>query len=492
MAKPVFSWNAKTTEEKAKASSYSTTLPKAKRTEPTAVGSVLRDLARAPATIAVRPGQMLAALKGFTPEEQTVKSKYLGDIKAPTSKKDVIKDVGRALETVSYGVGAGGLAKNSLTKIAGMEALAGALGSGGRSVSEGNNVKKVLKDTAVGGAIGVVAGVGFAKLAPMFSWSKKAANVVEEAPVSANTTVESAIPTPTVARGTKPNPLNAEKVNYEPYTPDSELPVIEMGSKPKSDMPTIQTQPKQAKAPGDFTYQPIVDNPKQVILKRLNPDGTPMEAPKMEKTVSNDVATQGSKNTDFTQSPTIDSKDPFSKIGSNPQVDKEIVDKTASSLETVSQTKSKSSIPKVDSINLKEESQKAMDWVNSVSPEKARKVALGIDNAPDGIRSEAIHGVLSNKAWADGNGSLLTELAASDVYKLDAQGVTLGRIKDPENPYYILKELNTHFEKNNDIIAKINKGPSVKKFTSDIKNAVENAGLSTEHISAAINRIICK
>lgn len=140
------------------------------RSTPTMGGSILRDILKVPATLLVRPGQALASAKGFTPEEQTVKSKYLGDIKTVQTKKDVLSDVGRAIELVSYGVGVGATknilaqsGKQAAKQIAKRTALEGAVsgfaGSSGRVITnQSGNLKQDLKDILLGTGIGTIAG----------------------------------------------------------------------------------------------------------------------------------------------------------------------------------------------------------------------------------------------------------------------------------------------------------------------------------------------
>lgn len=140
------------------------------RSAPTMGGSILRDILKVPATLLARPGQALGAIQGLTPEEQTVKSKYLGDIKTVQTGKDVLSDVGRGLELASYGVGIGAgknilaqSGKQAAKQIAKRTALEGAVGgftgSAGRVITnQSGNLKQDLKDIALGTGIGTIAG----------------------------------------------------------------------------------------------------------------------------------------------------------------------------------------------------------------------------------------------------------------------------------------------------------------------------------------------
>ena len=139
------------------------------RATPTWGGNILRDILKVPATLLARPGQALAAAKGFTPEEQKLKSSYLGDIETVRNKKDVVKDLGRGIELISYGVGVGAAknalgatAKTSAKQIAKRLAVEGAasgfVGSTGRVITEDKKGWEAIKDIGIGTAGGAVLG----------------------------------------------------------------------------------------------------------------------------------------------------------------------------------------------------------------------------------------------------------------------------------------------------------------------------------------------
>jgi hypothetical protein len=135
---------------------------------PTGFGNVVRDIAKAPATLLARPLQLAKAIGGATPEEQTIKSKFLGDIKTSETGKDVLADVGRGIETVSLGVGTGAaktgisLAKQpfkqavlaSGKQLAKEGAVAGGMQGFGRGLQEQESVGDVIGKTAAGIGLG--------------------------------------------------------------------------------------------------------------------------------------------------------------------------------------------------------------------------------------------------------------------------------------------------------------------------------------------------
>ena len=73
----------------------------------TFLGNLVRGALKPAVTLAARPFQAVQALAGATPEEQKINLPFFGEIDTVRSGKDVVRDVGRGLETVALGVGAG-------------------------------------------------------------------------------------------------------------------------------------------------------------------------------------------------------------------------------------------------------------------------------------------------------------------------------------------------------------------------------------------------
>jgi hypothetical protein len=136
------------------------------------VGNFLKGLVSAPATILARPFQAAAELAGASAED--VNKYNFGGLIAPVPQNagDVAKDVGRGLETISYGIGGGaaatgvkGVLKGSLiqaTKDAALQGTkAGAVaGLGSELEQNGANstFNGMLTNTLGGAAIGGVTG----------------------------------------------------------------------------------------------------------------------------------------------------------------------------------------------------------------------------------------------------------------------------------------------------------------------------------------------
>lgn len=127
--------------------------------------SLARGIISPVATLAARPVQLGAQLLGASPESiDRVSDKISGGFIAPTPKNigDVGKDVGRAAETISLGIGGSGVAKAGVKGLIKEGAIsgakAGALYGGGSAMEEGKGVGGIVKDTAIGGLSGGVLG----------------------------------------------------------------------------------------------------------------------------------------------------------------------------------------------------------------------------------------------------------------------------------------------------------------------------------------------
>lgn len=187
-----FSWNSKTDTEKKfvadqkrdlvgelkakKVAAGEAVSTKKDRVDPTVGGNILRSTIKPTATLLARPVQLVKALQGKSIEDQTIKSKYLGDIKTSTNAKDVVKDVGRGLETVSLGLGLGA-AKGATTaaniaKSALEGAASGYLQGVGHGIEEGKKLKDVAKEGIISTGVGALGGAALAGVSKLFSWNK--------------------------------------------------------------------------------------------------------------------------------------------------------------------------------------------------------------------------------------------------------------------------------------------------------------------------------
>lgn len=164
-------------------------------------GEVVKSIVKPVATTLARPVQAVAALSGATADEIDAYTKSkVGDYVAPTPRNtsDVVKDVGRAAETVLT-VPLGGTALKALKlgtqaakgakvtqtlgQVAGTSALEGAGYGAGYALEQGGTettAKDFLKETAIGGAVGAVAPVAIKAVGKFFGG--KASKVPEIIP----------------------------------------------------------------------------------------------------------------------------------------------------------------------------------------------------------------------------------------------------------------------------------------------------------------------
>lgn len=140
-------------------------------------GKMVKETLKPATTLAVRPAQAIAAALGAPAERIDKNTKRMfGDWVAPTPKsgKDVIKDVGRGLQTVALGVPVAGRGAALGRRLA-QNAAAGTAFGVGASLEQGN--KLISKETgkqALGGAIlGAAIPEGFTAVGRLFKTAPK-------------------------------------------------------------------------------------------------------------------------------------------------------------------------------------------------------------------------------------------------------------------------------------------------------------------------------
>lgn len=135
------------------------------------IKTFVKDIARPVLTLGARPIQAVAALGGATANQiDEATKKIAGDLVAPTPRNatDVVKDVGRAAETISYGLGGAAVKtgvktalketiKQAVKRGAIEGAKAGGMFGAGEAVEESGNLVDAVEGGvkgAIGGAIG--------------------------------------------------------------------------------------------------------------------------------------------------------------------------------------------------------------------------------------------------------------------------------------------------------------------------------------------------
>lgn len=172
-------------------------------------------------------------------------------------------------------------------------------------------------------------------------------------------------------------------------------------------------------------------------------------------------------------------------------IDEKIKQKLEDTTETIKNNLPESEIPKVDSIRLNEISQQSSDFINKNGIEKARRIAMGIDPEPFKYASQGIHAELANYARKTGDGDLLAELAKSDISKESAQRTGIGRLKEPDNPYYIIKDINNTLKKEQNVMVKMSEKSSIKNIVTKIKEKLPTIEFSEQQLSSIARKLIC-
>lgn len=193
-------------------------------------------------TTVARPFQAVAELAGASAED--VNKYNLGGLIAPVPQNanDVVKDIGRAAQVPLLGVGGATLgAGKGLATIAGREALIGAgVGASGAIEQGGLNTtgKDLLIGSAVGAGIGAavpVVGAGISK-----AFSKSTTKAIED--VALKQTIQDVgqqVEKTGVAQKlpSQKHMEYAKSQGYEQYVPPEQLPTIQTGNVPKSELP---------------------------------------------------------------------------------------------------------------------------------------------------------------------------------------------------------------------------------------------------------------
>lgn len=214
-------------------------LPKAepKKGVKSIAGEVVKSIVKPIATTVARPVQAIAALSGATADEIDAYTKdKFGDFVAPTPRNasDVVKDIGRAVETVltvPLGGGAikalklgsqavkGAKVTQSLGQLAATSAIEGAGYGVGSALEQGGAETKgidILKDATIGAVTGAVAPVAFKAVGKVFKGkAPKVPEIIPETkvPVSAiEKEVPEVIPTGKATQQATPEIPKVEQV----------------------------------------------------------------------------------------------------------------------------------------------------------------------------------------------------------------------------------------------------------------------------------------
>lgn len=156
-------------------------IPEPKVEKPGFIKSLAKGLLEPVANLVARPGQLVQHLAG---DKQPIEGKFLGlDITDPYSRgsSEVLRDIGRGLETVSLGIGGGGaksvvesgvkgLFKQGVKEGVTTGLKTGLLQGAGQSLEKGNtDVGTITYDTLFGGGAGALLGGVTGGILPVLS-----------------------------------------------------------------------------------------------------------------------------------------------------------------------------------------------------------------------------------------------------------------------------------------------------------------------------------
>lgn len=152
-------------------------------------------------------------------------------------------------------------------------------------------------------------------------------------------------------------------------------------------------------------------------------------------------------------------------------------------------------LPEYEEVNMKDQSDKAKQLVES-DPDRAIRIAMGQEKAPDGILPEAVFIAVENMAIANGDVSLLQRLATqselvSEATEMGQRIRTLAE-RSPDSPLgaiqAVVKARQKRYERKN-------KGKTLsqekRKVVSEIKEKAKAKKIEKEDWSSFVNSLEC-
>ena len=281
---------------------------------------------------------------------------------------------------------------------------------------------------------------------------------------------------------------------YEPIIPDSQLPVIDAGKVAKSDLPTIQTVPREAPVKGDLTYESVkggfLDNvvkpetSKEIPFpKTTNSYTEPIKSVVEPKTVPQPIENikpaQPTTIKEF--APTIDiSGQKQSKVGTS--IESKAIEKSL--------TKGFGDTAGYDPITIKDQAERASNLMNR-DIGLARDMVKGNIPMESGLKGEMLIKAMEDHAEKTGNVELLRDIANSPLVSETSAHAQAMRILAERNPDSVVTKLGdikkareTAFEKKTGKKA----DKAVKDTVKEIKSRVT---IKKEDWSSFIESIKC-
>jgi len=233
------------------------------------------------------------------------------------------------------------------------------------------------------------------------------------------------------------------------YTPDAQLPTIELGAKPKSksSLPTIQaedtTRPSQSQS---LKYEPI-ESKSGGFDTLFESEPVALEKP----TVAAEASVEGTQSVANSRAQKLEAA----------AVERKLTD-------------SLGELPTHDKMNMKAQAENAVSFIES-RPEDAFAVAEGKALPPQGLLAESVYTALEAKAIREGDIVAMQRLAQSKVPTFAGQSLKALDSADPNSPVKILRDiqaaLDTKVEKRAKVKAPEARKAEIKVIDGEIKKA---------------------
>lgn len=247
---------------------------------------------------------------------------------------------------------------------------------------------------------------------------------------------------------------------YEPYTPSSRLPAIDMGpGAPKSDLPTINLDTGRTTKGSVSRVEPIVSPQGETIPFKPAPTSRIKEV----KPVGTGEAR-------------------LSRLAAS--VDARAVEEGLSRLKD---------LPEYQTMNVEEQATLAQHLIET-NPAVALQIARGERLPPAGLHPEAVFVALENAALKAGDIDLLRSLAEGN---LSTQATAMGqRIRllgerNPESPVKIIRDIQESRQKNIETKSAVKFEKAQEKVVEDIKTEVKKAAPNKETWESFIKTLEC-
>jgi hypothetical protein len=401
----------------------------------------------------------------------------------------IVGDVAQAVLTFYGGSAAKNLAsagtkgafKQSFIQGAKEMAPLGTLFGGATLASEGEtDIKNIAKTLAISTATaGILGGIVKGTIPASAIVRNKVENLFAEKKIPVTRVkIESVPSTGGVPKINTPKSLYAEyraKQGYEPYLQQSELPVIEMGAKrnPSSELPTIQIGEKTPKIKGDIIYEPI--NPIETIKKTSSTivdKGT--KSPEVVQSIAKEIPRVVPKQTEITGTTIVP------KLSSD-------IEQNAIKKDLISHFEG---LPEIQKMNMDEQTKGVSDLINS-DYEKAKRIALGKENAPGNLENGSVFVGVRGKAAREGDVATLKALATESTVSSQAtrmgQGIKSLDVKDSVDPVELMQSVAKARETGLEKRIKGTKSNTVK----EIKDVVKKNLPKKEDWASFISQIEC-